>query len=133
MNVSRLTVMICFLLVAACSKYSNDPHLSRARDFIDAYYVMADQTLALNITSGMAHDKIQSEVELLKNVTMKQDAYRSRDVLFELKRSQDQGNSIAYFYELTIKVPGMDDQKRLVNIMIDKKTMKVSYFAEVQE
>lgn len=121
------------MLTVACSKYFNDPSLARARDFIDAYYVMADQIKALDITAGMAHDKIQSEIDLLKNVTMKQDAYRSRDVLFDLKRSQDQGSTIAYFYELTIKIPDLEDQKRLVNIMVDKKTMMVSYFAEVKD
>lgn len=125
--------MVWLVVFPACSKYSNDPELSLARDFIDAYYVMADQQKAITLSTGSAKDKLESEINLLKDVTTREDAYRSRDVMFELKRSQDRGREMVYFYELTIRIPDIGDQKRLVNLMVDKELKKITYFAEVQE
>lgn len=123
--------MLLVIICVACSKYSKDPDLKLARDFIDAYYVFANQQQALNLTTGSARQAIQKEIELLKDVPQRQESYRSRDVLFELKKKLTQKDEVAYLFELTILIPKMADRKELINITIDRKLNKIKYFGTV--
>lgn len=117
-----------------CSPYSGNPDRQLARDFIDAYYVLADHRRALDLTAGPAKQEIEREIKLLADVPQDANlnAYRSRDVLFELKRERVEPNEAVYFYELTILVPGIEGRKQLINITIDRKLMKVSTFGDVK-
>jgi hypothetical protein len=129
---------VTFLLVLAflggCSPYSGNPDLRLARDFIDAYYVLADHRRALAVSDGSAKQEIEREIKLLEDVPedANLNAYRSRDVLFALKRERVEPAETVYFYELTILVPGLEKRKQLINITIDRKLMKVSSFGDIK-
>ena len=77
----------------------------------------------------MAKDKIQKEIDLLKGYTGRQNAYRSRDILFELKKEVKDAESIMFIYEITVKIPELEDRKEIVNIKVDSKLAKVTYFS----
>jgi hypothetical protein len=124
----KKAILILFIFIA-CSPYSGNPELTLARDFIDAYYVFANQEKAIKLTSGMAKDKIQKEIDLLKGYTGRQNAYRSRDILFELKKEVKDAESIMFIYEITVKIPELEDRKEIVNIKVDSKLAKVTYFS----
>lgn len=109
-----------------------NPDLKLARDFIDAYYVFADQKQALNFATDQAAQQLTDEIELLKNVAGRQDAYRSRDVLFELKKQFSENGTTTFLFELTLKIPDLADRKELINIMVDREAHKVKYFGTVQ-
>lgn len=116
-----------------CSPYSGNPDLKLARDFIDAYYVLADHRRALSLAQDNAKEQIEGEIKLLQDVPedANVNAYRSRDVLFKLKQDSVEEARALYFFELTILVPGLEERKQIINITIDRKTMKVSYFGDV--
>lgn len=117
--------------LTACHRTS-DPDGQLARDFIDAYYVMADQQKALTLSSDRAQEALNKESELVKGVANREEAYKARDITFELKDSQKTEASADYFYELRIIQPELGDMKKLVHIAIDRKTHKVSAFSEVE-
>jgi len=124
----RLLFIIILICSLSCQKYANNPDLKIARDFMDAYYVFADQQKALPMTIGLAKEKLEKEIELLKDVSDHQDAYRSRDILFDLKKEVTNKDEAIYLFELTIKIPKLEDRKEMVNISIDRKAGKVKYF-----
>jgi len=108
-----LSAIIIFPL--GCNKYSDNPDLRLARDFIDSYYVFANQQKSLGLTTGSARDEINKEIGLLKGVLSRQDSYRSRDVLFELKKEMKSDNEAIFLFELTLIIPDIEDQKRMIN------------------
>lgn len=128
--VPLFSVIIIFTI--GCNKYSDNPDLKLARDFIDSYYVFANQQMALDLTVGLARDELNKEMELLKNVSSRQEAYRSRDVLFELKKEMKSKNETIFLFELTLIIPDMEDQKQMINIIIDRDQGKVKYFGNVR-
>lgn len=116
---------LCFL---ACSPYYGNPNLTLARDFIDAYYVMADQEKALAFTTGQAAEAIENEILLLKNVANRTEAYRSRDVEFELKKEMTGPSEVIYFYELTLNIPNLGERKEAITLILDTEKNKIKFF-----
>lgn len=132
----RRTVLLFIIFIVAsgvaCNKYSRDPDLKLARDFIDAYYVFASQRKALPLTVGAAREEIEREMALLKDVPHRQEAYRSRDVLFELKKRLNHADETIFLFELTIKISELGDRKEMIHISVDRKLGKVKYFGTVR-
>ena len=118
-----------FLVGLSCQ---SNPDLQLARHFIDAYYVFADQKKALTMATDQAAQQLTKEIELLQDVSDRQDAYRSRDVLFELKKQFTENNTATFLFELTIKIPDLSDRKELINITVDRVAHKVKYFGTIQ-
>lgn len=122
-------LLIFFTLsLAMCSKYANDPDLRLARDFIDAYYVMADQRAALNLVSGRAEEEIKKELNLLKGIEQRDQDYRTRDIVFDLKTSTKTDVEANYFYELRIIQPESGESERMIHIVVDRKSGRVKDF-----
>lgn len=115
-----------------CSKYSNDADLRLARDFIDAYYVEANQQKAMTLSNGHAAELLQREIELVKDVENRENSYRTRDVTFDLKKENKTAEEVDYFYELNIVVPDLGTVKKNVSIIIDRKNAKVKDFSTVE-
>lgn len=126
----RFVLVILVLLSSACSQ---DPNLQLSRDFLDAYFVMADHEAALKISSGQAMEQIQKEQELLKNISASSnaDSYRSRDITFKLERQSQETGQINYLYRLKIIVPDLGTQEKLVMITVDTATHKVKAFTSM--
>lgn len=108
---------------------SSDAHLNQARDFIDAYFVLSNQDQALNLTMGPAEEKLKKEIELLKDMPGRTESHRSRDIVFELKKTMQADQQVSYLFELTIIIPDFEDQKKQVVVTIDKETGKVVTFS----
>jgi hypothetical protein len=121
-------ILIFSLFLFACSPYRGNPNLSLARDFIDAYYVMADQQKALALTTGQATEIIENEILLLKNVVNRAEAYRSRDVEFALKKEMTSPGEVIYFYELTLNIPNWGERKEAITLILDTEKNKIRFF-----
>jgi len=130
--ISRLVILILLVLPVSYCGGTADPDLRLARQFIDAYYVMADQNSAFGLSKGFAQAKIKKEISLLKEMKGTQSAYRTRDILFKLLKEKKSKKEAMYFFELTIKIPGMEDSKRMVNVTIDRTEKRVKYFGELK-
>lgn len=127
----------CWLLILAlfvsCSEYHRDPLLRQARDFMNTYFVMANQEQALSLTTAQASEVLQKEIELLKDVAARQESYRSRDAYFSYIRSQDRGDQMSYLFDLTIAIPDFEDQKKQVMVSVSKADKKITSFFVLQD
>ncbi len=129
----RAVVIFIFLATfVACTQYSNNPELKLARDFIDAYYVFANQHQALPLTVGQASEELKKEIELTKDVTERQDSYRSRTVLFDLVKEMKTDDEALYLFKLTLKIPDVGDVEQMVNIAVDRRAHKIKYFGSLR-
>lgn len=124
--------IFCCMGLTACSKYHNNPDLRLARDFIDSYYVMADQKKALLLTTGQASDELKEEIKLTQGIPDRQNAYRSRTVSFDLVKEIKTADEVVYLFKLTITVPDMDAQEQMIHIAIDRPAGKIKYFGSLQ-
>lgn len=120
-------IALFFLLPIACA---GDADQNVARQFLDQYYVMANQAESAKLTEGMASDFLKNEIDLLKSLPqqVEADAYRSRDITFKIEREQVSEDEAIYLYRLKIIVPNYGTQEKMVNITINRKTHKVKAF-----
>ncbi len=126
-----LLSMAAILFFVSCVGGSAEYKVTR--DFIDAYYVMADQQAALAFTSDMAQDKLTREIELLEGVTTRSESYRSRDVEFKKLKEQVSESETHFLYELTLHFPDVATHTRTVGITVDRATHKVKFFGEMND
>lgn len=124
-------VLCCFyfLMLWGCQQ-SQNPSLKTAKDFLDHYYIMANQTAALPLTVGQAKEKLQKELELVQNVNQQSNAHRSRHVDFKLTKEGEKDGNTFFVFELTIKIPDLDTMKKSVFILVDPKQNKITQFSE---
>lgn len=64
-------VILTFLLLFACSNRNTPPAVTE--DFIYNYYKLANQEAALQLTSGLATEKIEAEITRLQEVRTQND------------------------------------------------------------
>ena len=107
-------VLIVFFL--ACG-HDNSPK-GVAGEFLFRYFIELNQRGAMEISTGLAVKKLQTEIELTQNIRMQPnlDLAQSKPFLdYELVRIQDgKGETVTLFYEVTIENPGSKDYKREV-------------------
>lgn len=125
-------IFVAILLSFSSCKYARDADLRLARDFIDAYYVEADQREALKLTSGRAHELIKKELELLAGVENREMSYKTRDVVFELTKEDKTDSEVNYFYNLKIIQPDVADMVKRVHIVVDRENGKVKDFRTIE-
>lgn len=122
------TFFVLFYFLISCVGGSQEFQL--ARKFIDAYYVMADQTKALEMASDVAQLKLLEEKKLLQNVSEKQNSYRTRDIEFFLKKEDVSTDEVQFMFELKIHHANSEPTLNHVFIIVDRKNQKVKYFGE---
>lgn len=125
-------IFVTILLSFSSCKYARDADLRLARDFIDAYYVEADQRGALTLTSGRAHELIKKELELLAGVENREMSYKTRDVVFKLTKEDKTDSEVNYFYNLKIIQPDVADMVKRVHIVVDRENSKVKDFRTIE-
>ena len=77
-----IILSLVFLSCLGCS--SSTPEQKAARQFIDSYYVMANQKEAVTMTQGLAKMALEKELDLLDGVEARAESYKSRDIEFFL-------------------------------------------------
>lgn len=127
-----LQLLFMAFIIPSCSRYSRDPDLRAARDFIAYYYILADQRQTLPYTEGKALEDLEKEIKELEKIGMRNDAYRARDITFELKSEKVEADFVNYFFVLTIKIPQMDDRLQGITIKVNRTSHKVMEFADVK-
>ena len=120
----------CFFCVT-CDTYKDQPELKIAKDFVDAYFVFADQQKALKMSMGKATHLLDEELASLKMFGSRANAYRSRDVLFTLKKEKLFADEAVFLFELDIVIPQLPKRKLLVTVTVDRRDLKVKDFKEV--
>lgn len=125
-------IFVAILFSFSSCKYARDADLRLARDFIDAYYVEADQKQALTLTSGRAEELIKKELELLEGIENREMSYKTRDVVFKLTKEDKTDSEVNYFYNLKIIQPDVADMIKRIHIVVDRKNGKVKDFRTIE-
>lgn len=96
----------------------NNPAKGVAEKFLYRYFIELNQQGALELSTGLAVDKLKKEIELLKSVRSDPDLDLSQYkpfIGYKLVNTQRRSaDSIAFFYEVSIKSKGGDEYKRQV-------------------
>ena len=114
---------ICLLLIA-CG-HSNSPE-GVAEEFLFRYFIELNQRGALEVSTGLATDKLKKEIELTQNIRMQPnlDLAQHKPFLdYELVNKQNRGeNSVTFYYDVTIENKNGEDYKReltLTTVILD--------------
>lgn len=119
MKISRLktkTILLSslFLLLISCG-HRNSPE-GVAEEFLFRYFIELNQRGALELSTGLATDKLNKEIELTQNIRMlpNLDLAQHKPFLdYELVNRQNRGeNSVTFFYDVTIESKNGEDYKR---------------------
>ncbi len=124
-----LFCLFCLLFLPQCVGGSREYKV--ARQFVDAYYVMADHHAALPMVMDVAKLKIDSELALLGAANSNPDAYKSRAVEFREIKNISTALEDSFLFELTIHNPNDAPIKKNVVITVDKNTQKIKFFGEI--
>ncbi len=122
------------LLAVACHP---DPATPRgtAEGFLDAHYVHIDLPSALPFTSGVARHKVESEIELVKGITI-DDATRKPTVHYSLLEERPDGaEAVSYVYRGSVAVEGADSFERrwLVTVRREPEGWRVTNYQEFEQ
>lgn len=111
-NTLRLLTIAIFLV--ACG-HSNSPE-GVAEEFLFRYFIELNQRGALELSTGLATDKLNKEIELTQNIRMlpNLDLAQHKPFLdYELVNKQSRSeNSVTFFYDVTIENKNGEDYKR---------------------
>jgi len=72
---------------------------------MDRFFVEASQHAALALTQGVAHDKVEEELRLLRTESPSTSAERPR-VFYRQLGQQDQDDGVTFHFQLTVVVLG---------------------------
>lgn len=120
---------VCLVFVA-CSQDVNP----KVIDFMEQYYVLANQQKSLDLTTGPAAEKIKKEMALLTDVTEQnvQTARTGRSIDYKLVSKKEDGSTIAYLFELNVNAEGLESFKKNVSVIYDTKSQKIISYQELK-
>lgn len=97
-----------------------------AEEFLFRYFIELNQRGALELSTGLATDKLNKEIELTQNIRMlpNLDLAQHKPFLdYELVNKQSRSeNSVTFFYDVTIENKNGEDYKReltLTTVILD--------------
>ena len=103
------------LLILACSN-RNTP-LAVSEDFIYNYYQHADQAAALQLSHGLAAEKLEDEIARVSEVrSLDQQIDEMPKIEYELIGTEEETTYVLFNYRLTIKNRGTTTHTRNVII-----------------
>jgi hypothetical protein len=89
------------LLAAACAPRSA-PDVSDK--FVDLYFVEIDQRRALELTTGLAHAKLEEELSLVEKIRRNYEPEQAKPSIFYVRRSVEvDGAHARLTYDITIR------------------------------
>lgn len=89
-----------------------------ASSFLNQYYVNVDLSQAKKLTDGLATRKIEQEEALLEGVG--RDREKRRDASYRLLQKREEGERIAFLYEVMIKGRGVPTLKKRLLLSVAK-------------
>ena len=111
---NTLSLLTIAIFLVACG-HSNSPE-GVAEEFLFRYFIELNQRGALELSTGLATDKLNKEIELTQNIRMlpNLDLAQHKPFLdYELVNKQSRSeNSVTFFYDVTIENKNGEDYKR---------------------
>ena len=127
---SVLTLLL--LLIVACGPDASTPQ-GTAERFLDAHYVRIDLREALPFTSGLAHHKVEDEIELVEGQPIDAGT-RKPTVHYRLLETHPDGDqAVRYLYLATITVEdaGSFERRWMVTVRHEPEGWRVSNYQEL--
>ena len=93
---------VCIAMaLLGCSR--SDSAQGVADQFMQAYYVQIDQAQALELSSGLAHERLRQELQQVAPLRRGSSLEQARPkVSYTLARTQPEGRQVLLVYDLTI-------------------------------
>ena len=111
----RRYLLLLILLILACSN-RNTPR-AVCEDFIYNYYQHADQAAALQLSHGLAAEKLENEIARVREVrTPGQQMDEMPKIEYEAMGKEEDSTRVLFNYRLTIKTRGTTTHTRNVVI-----------------
>ncbi len=139
MRLERTIAALAITVVASAlaSGCRSDPSTPRgtAELFLDAHYVEIDLPRALPFTSGVARQKVEHEMDLVKGVEI-DDTTRKPIVRYSLlEEHPDEDGGTKFLYHGKILVDGADGFERrwLVTVRQEAEGWRVTNYQEISE
>ena len=96
-------LLLFTLLILACSNRNTPRAVSE--DFIYNYYQRADQTAALQLSHGLAAEKLEDEIERVSEVRDPGQQFDEvPDIVYEPIGKEEDEAHVLFNYQLTIKI-----------------------------
>ena len=133
------TAALTFALIAAAASVAcrADPSTARgtAERFLDAHYVEIDLPEALPYTSGVARQKVEHELDLVKGQTIDDTTYKPIVRYTFLEEHPDDEGGTKFLYRGKILVDGTDGFERrwLVTVRQEAQGYRVTNYQEISE
>lgn len=132
---TRAAVVLLALVACGCRPDPSTPR-GTAERFLDAHYVRIDLPAALEWTTGLAHHKVEQEIDLVRGQTI-DDSTRKPSVHYTfLEEHPDGERSVNYLYRGTISVEDADrfERRWLVTVRReDPVGWRVTNYQEIAE
>ena len=125
--------MLAILSMASCRPDPSTPR-GTAERFLDAHYVHIDLPAALPFTSGLARQKVESEIGLVRGVEI-DETTRKPSVHYSLLEERPDGEqAVTYVYRGRIAVDGAEGFERrwLVTVRQEPEGWRVTNYQEFE-
>jgi len=126
--------MLAILSMASCKPDPSTPR-GTAERFLDAHYVHIDLPATLPFTSGLARKKVESEIELVRGVTIDESTRKPSVHYTLLEERPDGSEAVSYLYRGRIAVDGADGFERrwLVTVRQEPEGWRVTNYQEFEQ
>ena len=130
-------LIVVALVAAASSGCHGDASTPRgtAERFLDAHYVEIDLPTALPYTSGVARQKVEHEIDLVKGVTIDETTFKPIVRYALLQEHPDEDGGTKFLYRGKILVDGSEGFERrwLVTVRREAEGYRVTNYQELSE
>ena len=116
----KLRYLLPFIfLILACSNRNTPRAVSE--DFIYNYYQRADQMAALQLSHGLAAEKLEAEIERVSEVRVPGQQFDEMPKIeYEATGQEEEATHVLFNYKLTIEVRGATTHTRNVVIQTEQ-------------
>lgn len=121
--------MVVGMFLLSCSKNSAE---STATAFVDLYYVRIDQQKALQLTTGLAAQKIRKELDSLRGINPEQRIQGKHDLSIDytLDETREEEGKRYFLFNLKVDIPQSKPIEKKVMItttLLDGKWQVTNY------
>jgi hypothetical protein len=126
-----LVSLFVLALVFSCSRASQAPAESTARDFMDAYYVKADLGVAELFVDGLALERVKNSLALREGLSVDGAAHQPK-VRFELLETRQGADEAEFIYKVEFRPEKADPvrKKTRVKVRLREGLWKVTQFTD---